>query len=65
VSSLGGLQAGASLLNVELRTCPCLGLARAIESIPLSVDKLDICNCASGHLAWKGESSTSSLSIGH
>lgn len=66
VSSLGGLQVAASLLIVKLRSCPCLGLASAIESIPLSVDKLDIHNCAlAGHLAWKGESSTSSLSIGH
>ncbi|GJM92934.1 hypothetical protein PR202_ga09443 [Eleusine coracana subsp. coracana] len=61
--SLGGLRAASSLRIVSLSSCPSLGLAHAAQSMPSSLEKLDISQCLLG--CDLESRSSMSLSIGH
>ncbi|WVZ91273.1 hypothetical protein U9M48_037464 [Paspalum notatum var. saurae] len=75
--SFGGLRAATSVTEVCIRCCPSLELARGAESMPLSLETLDISHCVLGtdffsvglthlkHLSMSCCRSSASLSIGH
>jgi hypothetical protein len=65
ITSLGGIQAAPSILNIFLRSCPSLGLAREVKSMPISLEELDVSNCMlASEIVYDCKSSVP-LSIGH
>ncbi|KAJ1266388.1 hypothetical protein BS78_08G147500 [Paspalum vaginatum] len=77
LGSFGGLRAATSVTEVYIRCCPSLELARGAESMPPSLETLDISHCVVGadffsvgfthlkHLSMRCCRSSASLSIGH
>jgi hypothetical protein len=65
IRSLGGINGAASLLSVYLSSCPSLGLARGVESMPLSLEELDVSNCVLASETVYDCKSSVPLSIGH
>lgn len=65
LGSLGGLRAASALLYITLRSCPSLGLARAAESMPSSLEFLLVSECLLDSDFARDCKSSMSLSIGH